>query len=563
MGKSSLEVYTINDMSSMTGGSSSSRSFAPAHTAFDVRIEAEALTLLRQIHYAALDDDVKSSLRDALFAFRSGSDISEVPDTLVSLFAEHGYTLVTDTTSDLTETAVEQSEPAATVSESVMFQRRQPRFGTSVSPAAQKPTSPPKNQSATSSTEPSAAKPKHAEATPKTERDTEMADTPRSVPVRKLEEQKTTAKPETADDSHTEKGAAEKSTPRTADKKTTTAPKAANSTPQSEPDAITTPASDTSTIPPIATEQAPHTANTAEEAVERIQEIKHEVNALVGNPVSIIDTDEKIGREYMAALLDAMKAVGGGKSETSSARALSRLEQAYQAVLSLMAEETNTPATGPTTEEETTADDTEVTSTETKDTSTETVKNEPAPDTTEHSTPIPPAATEATQEGTVDQSPATDTEANTSASTETSAEKDDPIVSPATQKKISTQLAETQAQAMAQHEQRKNAEDPLYSQEVTDGLQQLLSEWSLFKRSGVFGTGPNGDEHPLYKKIANLTIAAVLAGRFEEATNEIKRSINDYMNGWRYEEGIVPEQGETFETYLRRVIYQILNKRKK
>ena len=104
--------------------------------------------------------------------------------------------------------------------------------------------------------------------------------------------------------------------------------------------------------------------------------------------------------------------------------------------------------------------------------------------------------------------------------------------------------------------------DPIMMPEVTAGLQQLLSEWSLFKSSGFFGTGPGGIDHPLYKKIANLTMAAVIAGRFEGATPQVKQSITDYMNGWRYEEGIVHEHAETFEHYLRRVIRHILDEKK-
>jgi broad specificity phosphatase PhoE len=55
----------------------------------------------------------------------------------------------------------------------------------------------------------------------------------------------------------------------------------------------------------------------------------------------------------------------------------------------------------------------------------------------------------------------------------------------------------------------------------------------------------------------------LLAGRFEGATQEIKQSITDYMNGWRYEQGIIYEPGETFEHYLRRVIRHILDLQKK
>lgn len=104
---------------------------------------------------------------------------------------------------------------------------------------------------------------------------------------------------------------------------------------------------------------------------------------------------------------------------------------------------------------------------------------------------------------------------------------------------------------------------PLYSPEIDQGLEQLLSDWSLFKKSGLFGTGPKGREHPLFKKIAGLQIPLILAGRFDGVTQEIRQSITDYMNGWRYEQGIVYEQGETFEIYLRRVIKHIIDLQKR
>lgn len=105
--------------------------------------------------------------------------------------------------------------------------------------------------------------------------------------------------------------------------------------------------------------------------------------------------------------------------------------------------------------------------------------------------------------------------------------------------------------------------DPLFTKEVDDGLDQLLSDWVLFKKSGLFGRGPKGREHPLFKKVAALPIPLLLAGRFEGATQEIRQSITDYMNGWRYEQGIIYEQGETFERYLRRVIRHIIDLQKK
>jgi hypothetical protein len=99
----------------------------------------------------------------------------------------------------------------------------------------------------------------------------------------------------------------------------------------------------------------------------------------------------------------------------------------------------------------------------------------------------------------------------------------------------------------------------LFTKEVDEGLNQLLVEWPIFKKSGLFGTGPKGRQHPLFLKLSGLQIPLLLAGRFEGATQEIKQSITDYMNGWRYEQGIIYKQGENFEHYLRRVIRHIID----
>lgn len=101
--------------------------------------------------------------------------------------------------------------------------------------------------------------------------------------------------------------------------------------------------------------------------------------------------------------------------------------------------------------------------------------------------------------------------------------------------------------------------DSLGAGEVTEGLHQLLSEWVLFKSSGLFGTGPSGKEHPLFIKLAPLSVTNILEGRYDGAKPEIKQSITDYMNGWRYEQGVIYQPGETFEHYLRRVIRHILD----
>ena len=138
-------------------------------------------------------------------------------------------------------------------------------------------------------------------------------------------------------------------------------------------------------------------------------------------------------------------------------------------------------------------------------------------------------------------------------------------IAPVAKEKQLKELMDARTAAMEASEADRVAEakkNPLMAEDVTSGLQQLLAEWKLFKSSGIFGTGPSGHEHPLYKKLSGLTMAAVLAGRFEGASNDIKQSITDYMNGWRYEEGVTHEPGETFENYLRRVIRHILDKQK-
>lgn len=121
---------------------------------------------------------------------------------------------------------------------------------------------------------------------------------------------------------------------------------------------------------------------------------------------------------------------------------------------------------------------------------------------------------------------------------------------------VDTRLKELDAAAAARN---KYDGDPLYAPEVDGGLDQLLMEWSLFKSSGLFGTGPNGREHPLFKKLAPEMVNDILLGKFDGSRPEIIQSITDYMNGWRYEQGVVYQPGETFETYLRRVIRYILD----
>lgn len=301
--------------------------------------------------------------------------------------------------------------------------------------------------------------------------------------------------------------------------------------------------------------------------LNRIREIKAAVNGKVGNPVNLVDIDNAVGREYMNALLDAMKRLSGGAGQVEPAMA--RLEAAFVAVeKAVSAHEVAQELK----EVEAVAEEV-----------SEAVA-EPAPVTREAVKVVEqPAVSSIAQvaEPVVEQSPviapevtpavSTPAPASTSTSTSTSTpviSKPEPVVSKPVSNLV-TSIREaapihTPDELPAPESLATSASgDPLFTKEIDDGLEQLLSDWILFNKSGLFGTGPKGREHPLYKKIAELPIPHLLTGRFEGASQEIKQSITDYMNGWRYEQGIIYEQGETFEHYLRRVIKQILDLQKK
>lgn len=366
-----------------------------------------------------------------------------------------------------------------------------------------------------------------------------------------------------------------------------------------------------------------------EQSMQRIREIKSLVNEQVGNPVNLVDINNEVGREYMAALLDAMKKINSGSMATSAMR---RLEESFKIVQKTLADHANgTPTTSPSaaTIEEPVSPQPIIETKEAPeevlqvlDTTPEIISDadvsalkvnaeEVAEDanlveelvsTPESTIPTGDVDTVPTVAEMPIQNVAAVAEApipspitpisELEQKNDTFAPVDEPVSIPAEGRKIEVEsswgpatdtlasVAKTEtlsSLAASEHKLRTPSElpeaselstasiagDPLSTRDVDDGLQQLLSEWSLFKKSGLFGTGPKGREHPLFKKIAGLQIPLLLAGRFEGATQEIKQSITDYMNGWRYEQGIIYEPGETFEHYLRRVIRHILDLQKK
>ena len=317
-------------------------------------------------------------------------------------------------------------------------------------------------------------------------------------------------------------------------------------------------------VAPAPTMQVPVTSGANTSHLDRIREIKTAVNSKVGNPVNLVDINNEVGREYMNALLEAMKRLSGGAGGQIEA-AMQRLETAYQAVEVAVAAHAQSaqaapaPVSTPVAVAPTPAP----------------VAPAPAPMPAPVPEPVVPAPASVAGPDTpldlaaiakgpsgfdaMPVAPAVEVPAPVA-----SAPAPEPVAaasfaSIATEKKILTPQDLPAAASIA----TSASGDPFRTKEIDDGLEQLLSDWVLFKKSGLFGTGPKGREHPLFKKIADLQIPLLLAGRFEGSTQEIKQSITDYMNGWRYEQGIIYEQGETFEHYLRRVIKQILDLQKK
>lgn len=352
--------------------------------------------------------------------------------------------------------------------------------------------------------------------------------------------------------------------------------------------------------------------------LERIKIIKADINARIGSSVNLVSIDNAIGREYMSALLEAMKQLGIGNQITIT-KTLDRLEQAYQQALlaiELNQEVKNQPE--PIIPAEVTPNRLRVEPTLTAESVS--VPTIPIPIKTITPTPVTPVITGASNQTipatspTVTNNPplgityknsqrnpslasalvATPTPTPTPISPIISASvQSKPVVVAATKPTVSapatvitpdsseapvpvpiqsSKLTPLSAVAdatplrridelptLSEVQNRSESGNPLYTQEVSNGLGQLLSEWKLFRRSGLLGTGPHGIDHPLFQHIRSLQIPFILSGRFAGATDEARQSISDYMNGWRYEYGIIYQKDETFEQYLRRVIRHILD----
>lgn len=294
--------------------------------------------------------------------------------------------------------------------------------------------------------------------------------------------------------------------------------------------------------------------------LDRIREIKAIVNEKVGNPVNLVDIDNEVGREYMGALLDAMKKLNTG---SSAASAMQRLEESFAMVEQTLKDHTTTQDTNAQVAPQQ-APEPVIAAPLPEPMMPHLQKEVPESHMQSVSEVVTPAPVEAPMGVPIKTAPVMQAQEIPSQFEHMQAEVPRaPIVSQFSSLADLAEKPHTPFDLPISHApQTAVAGDILFSAEVDDGLDQLLAEWSIFKKSGLFGTGPKGKEHPLFKKMAPLQIPLLLAGRFDGATQEIKQSVTDYMNGWRYEQGLIYEKGETFEHYLRRVIRHILDLQK-
>jgi hypothetical protein len=501
-----------NNVGSSLGGSS--LVLHSQQTSFDVHIEADIISLLKIVHQNPLDAEVKNHLRDLIFAYKQ-EETEAGQKAIVDAFAQLGVSVVGPSNQSTYAATNTPSEKKSTFG----MGRPQPAFKAvavqpQVKPARTEVAAPAVVAQAPAQTqkivEPIAAKPVVSSTPAPTQ----------AIPV----VEPVVVKP--------------------------------------EPAVIPTPVAEPVPAPFLNPNQ-------------RINEIKSIVNQKVGNPVNLIEAHNEIGREYMNALLDAMKKVNGGQ-QGDTATSMERLEKAFVAVIGALtsdgAQLVSAVPVAPAQVQPAPVAPSPVRENEQSQARTIEVRlnaQQVAPTTA-------PQVQRETQRvvasmasvASFAKSPVSNTSQQAQQRREVSplATAQTAIHSVAQDKEQQDLKRENQMRMMAQSaeaEQKRIAElDPLQTPAVTAGLGQLLSEWGLFKSSGIFGTGPSGKDHPLYQKLALLTMAAVIAGRFEGVTPQIKQSITDYMNGWRYEEEIIHEHQETFEHYLRRVIFHILNKAK-
>ena len=349
---------------------------------------------------------------------------------------------------------------------------------------------------------------------------------------------------------------------------------------------------------------------TLEEHKLRIAEIKRIINERIGNPATLIDTHNEAGKKYMVALLSALKATGGAGTQGVDSVML-ELEHAFSELTqketsgaseAKMAVETPTPQS----EKQSVID--QLSSTEIKPLS---LKEEVTLDTLAKSFPLA-EPTDSQKKILNDVTSKPDFEPSIFATKEPSGDFVDQKISSGKENTENTTLPEevvlnkskftfenseetpvapsnsksapsetvTQAQDSGviaddvvlkphtdlahsvgvdiKHVEQRQSE--LFTTEITAALHDLLHEWKVFSSSGLFGTGPGGPEHPLYIKLAPLSMGEIIAGRWEGTNPKSQKGIKEYIDAWRHEQGVAYVVNETFEHYLRRVVQRILKR---
>ena len=124
---------------------------------------------------------------------------------------------------------------------------------------------------------------------------------------------------------------------------------------------------------------------------------------------------------------------------------------------------------------------------------------------------------------------------------------------------VSSQKAAIPTKEIATFVDRTEKEKLYQSEAVTEGLRSLLMSWEIF-RGGFLSGKERGREHPLYKTMREVVMSDILSGKFQGAKTNVVISANDYVNAWRFEQGIEYNPAETFEHYLRRIVHRILTR---
>lgn len=560
-----------------TGGSSSN--------VFDLRSERGIVDLLAVIRKANIKSDEKRFLRDLVMAYTQTKGDKGVHDELVERIKHYQLTpalLNEDSVKVNDDKGVKSSVDSTT---SATNEKSAPVIHSGFSGGRSVPVfSPQPIQSAsTTPAEPN---------TPSNSAEPLTTNAKQSVAVK-----------ETADINPVKAVTGISSRPAAVTEETNTPPKETVPVPVVPTSSSSAPVTtDTTEVTDKPTQPARNTATPLDDNSQyltRIQEIKSDINKQVGNPVNLVDINNQVGREYMSALLEAMKALSSGAGPLS---AMQRLETAYQAALSVTKEASvpetsavgvegegqvdpgqkispNMPVTpSPTPIQVPTPAEAEVPDINTDTTTTKTVVESEAPvtpipsapitNTTQPSTPTPivaspapelkPVSTPESNAVPIQPTPVvTDENQPETVPIKSSRLDVSSVAEAAPLRKITDLPLATEVQTAPA------GTDPLFTKEIDDGLDQLLSEWPLFSKSGLLGRGPSQREHPLFIQLANMPIPLILTGRFEGATPQVMQSISDYMNGWRYEQGLVYDSDEAFEHFLRRVIRHILNWQRK